>query len=175
MLSLIACSTQKQGNSNTYIQREYINQKQTGRDGTLTWYEDERAGAAYNKEAYKHVLASRNSELLTDHSPEPDISDNPENVIEKIKVKSYSIYETRRWERFCGTGKMDSKDWDFIAKEGREHIPEQLKDNCSPPSYTRQDYIKAWENTCSNTKRRAGESVILNNTIRPPNICKTKS
>lgn len=176
--SLAGCSSQDVVTGPSYTQRVYTTHKPTGRDETLTWYETERGGAAYNEEAYRHVLAQRNSELLTDHSPEPAetfaLNSDPASaakVVDHAMFRSYSIYELSRWERFCGAGKMDEKDWDFVSKEGRENVPPNLLENCMPPSYTRQEYIDAWKASCHGQTLTSAQRVIQSKTVRPNGIC----
>lgn len=170
---LAGCSSHEVYQPSEYSQRVYTTEKPVGKDTTLTWYNDERSGAAYNAEAYKHVLAKRNTAELADHSPEPSLihPNDPASAINQVTTKSYTVYETQRWERFCGAGKMDSMDWDFVAQEGRENIPEQLKEMCTPPAYTRQEYIEAWKASCGNNTPTASQSVIRENTISPRDVC----
>lgn len=144
----------------------------TSKDETVTWNNKARRGAAYSEPGYRHVLADRNVGSLQDTPPEPSISANPAEVIQRAtSIKSYSVYEMGRWERFCGHGAMDSKDWDFIAREGRDNIPETLRADCSAPAYTRQDYIAAWKSKCDGAEASTQDLVIRNTTIAPPRIC----
>lgn len=144
----------------------------TSKDETLAWNNKARRGAVYSEKGYRHVLADRNVGSLQDIPPEPSISANPADVIQRAtSMKSYSVYEMQRWERFCGHGAMDSKDWDFIAREGRSNIPESLKQDCSAPAFTRQDYIAAWESKCDGSDASTQDLVIRNTTISPPKLC----
>ena len=159
--------------------------RDTVREKTVLWTEEKRGGAAYNKKGYRHVLyASRNIKRLDDHPTVADAVVTLSYTLDPIAnsgklesdaidaaFKSYSVYETSRWERFCGDGKMDIKDWNFVAKEGREFVPEQLKENCNTPAYTRQDYISAWQATCDDGKATESQVIIRKSTIRPPEIC----
>ncbi len=144
----------------------------TSKDETVTWKNRARRGAAYSEPGYRHVLADRNIGTLQDTPPKPSISANPAEVIQRATlIKSYSVYEMGRWERFCGHGAMDSKDWDFIAREGRDSIPGTLRADCSAPAYTRQDYIAAWKSKCDGSKASTQTLAIRNMTIAPPRIC----
>jgi hypothetical protein len=155
-------------------------------ENTLSWYEDERGGAAYREKGYRHVLfSSRNLKRLEDHSPagdsngllethpaaKTDLAKDSALSIESAAFKSYSMYETGRWERFCGAGKMDSRDWDFIAEQGREFVPAELREDCAAPAYTRQDYLAAWKSTCAGGKPSSAEKVIRQQTLRPAHVC----
>ena len=187
IIILAGCSSQETYHPPEYTQRVYVNEKPVGMDGTVVWEEDERSGAAYNKSAYRHVLGSRNSIELSDHAPETSLtllnveqthlSDNGintdiiSNSVKHVTIKSYSVYETRRWERFCGAGKMGSLDWDFISMEGRENIPEHLQNNCTPPAFTRQEYIEAWNISCGKTPLTESQKVIRHSTLPPKGHC----
>ncbi|MFC1336956.1 MAG: hypothetical protein G8D89_21565 [gamma proteobacterium symbiont of Clathrolucina costata] len=185
LIVLAGCSSQHI-HAPDYSQRVYTNEKPVGLDNTLTWDEDKRNGAAYNQAGYNHVLGPRNVDDLVDHPPETSIPALPAEVIrqsgealnagmiaeavKQVAMKSYSIYETQRWERFCGAGKMDSLDWNFVAKEGRENVPEQLKGNCTPPTFTRQEYLDAW-GVCGNTPLTEAQKIIRKTTIAPGGRC----
>lgn len=144
----------------------------TSKDETITWNNQSRRGAAYSEQGYRHVLANRNVGALHDEPAETAISDNPIEVLKRtVTLRSYSVYEMERWERFCGHGKMDSKDWEFVAHEGRENIPEVLRSNCSAPAYTRQQYIAAWKSSCTSVTSSPYDQAILSSTIAPPAVC----
>jgi len=172
-LFLSGCSSQETYQAPQYTKRIYTTTTTVGKDTTLAWYDSERAGAAYNKEGYRHVLTKRNTLILADNAPEPleVITNSPINAIKKLYIKSYSIYETERWERFCGDENMNSEDWKFIAREGRENVPEQLEKHCNPPPYTRQEYINAWKASCDEQVISVALEVIRLNSIAPHNIC----
>ncbi|MBX2808166.1 MAG: hypothetical protein KTR20_05985 [Cellvibrionaceae bacterium] len=157
-----------------YTQREYTQIKPTAMDNTLTWNQAVRAGSAYRGAAYYHVLGTRTPEQLQDHPNKPAIAigNTPGDAIERALKRSYSIYETQRWERFCGGGKMDSRDWDFVASQGRSNIPEQLAASCTPPAYTRQDYLTTWAAYCAKDELSVAQSLIKKATIAPPDSCK---
>lgn len=171
-ITLTGCSSQEIYQPE-YSQRVYSIEKPVGKDTTLAWYNGERLGAAYTTEAYKHVLTKRNTAKLTDLSPGFSfmLPNDPASTINQVKTKSYTVYETQRWERFCGEGKMDSRDWDFVAQEGRENIPEQLKEVCTPPAYTRQEFIEAWQASCGNNPPTASQAIIREKTIAPSDVC----
>lgn len=144
----------------------------TSKDETLTWDQHQRSGAAYSQAAYHHVLGLRNTRSLSDSPPAVSISATPSEVIKRVtRLQSYSVYELERWERFCGHGMMDSKDWEFISIEGRDNIPENLKTQCSPPSFTRQDYLASWKSKCRGADLSVQDQHILRTTLQPGNIC----
>ncbi|MBX2807149.1 MAG: hypothetical protein KTR20_00825 [Cellvibrionaceae bacterium] len=156
-----------------YSQREYRDIKPTAWANTLTWNQRTRAGSAYRGEAYYHVLGERTVGKLEDHANQLSITDQPAESIQHSIQTSYSVYENQRWERFCGTGKMNSKDWDFIANEGRSNIPEHLANDCLPPAYTRQDYLTTWAAYCAKTPLTQAQSLIKKATIAPPDSCQS--
>jgi len=171
---LSGCSTQEIYQPPEYTQRVYTNEKPVGLDNTVTWSKTHRSGAAYNQENYRHILGVRNVAILSDHAPEPaqiTLSSEPAEAVERT-IKSYSVYESQRWERFCGAAKMDSRDWDFISTEGRENLPDHFKQNCTPPAFTRQDYLSAWAASCGNaTPLSKGHKIIRNSTLPPKGRC----
>jgi len=145
---------------------------------TTQWSDRHRSGAALNQEGYRFVLAkNRNSNILDEQSKEVLIPINPietalDHVNDDEPIRSYSIYETQRWERFCGFGKkMDIRDWDFIAQQGREFVPEHLKSSCKPKAYTRIDYIAAWQASCDVGELSTSDKIIRAETIRPVDVC----
>lgn len=168
---LVSCASHDQLDTHT-DHVDVSKTKTTSKDETITWNTQSRRGAAYSEQGYRHVLADRNVGTLHDQPAEPTISDNPIEVLKRTtSLKSYSVYEMARWERFCGHGKMDSKDWEFVATEGRENIPEVLRSNCSAPAYTRQQYIAAWKSSCSSVTSSPYDQAIRNSTVAPPAVC----
>ena len=165
-------STEVSSISLGYSQRNYTNIKPPGKDPTLTWYHSERGGAAYREEAYRHVLAARNATDLADHASEPTFTAHAAAAVATV-THSYSIYETQRWERFCGAGKMDIEDWDFVAQEGRSNVPAELEATCTPPAFTRQEFLEAWKATCAGGTPTPAQEHIRNATVAPDGICNT--
>lgn len=174
VVGLAACSSDESIEPANYSLREYINTKPTSMPATLAWNDAERGGAAIRQESYYHVVGRQNVSDLKDVSPDSTLPLTPEASIQRsTKVVSYSIYEMQRWERFCGHGKMNSKDWDFVASEGRENIPYHLIAECTAPTYTRQDYIDAWTASCHGGKPTPAQTIIRNSSIPPKNNCKS--
>ncbi len=167
--------------------RHFLNIHHPVKDGTLEYVESKRLGAAYGVTGYTHVLAIRDDGELNDEALKAKSVDSTtdlfslENadsaaidsakIIEKVDKKSYSIYEMSRWERFCGHGNMDERDWAFIAKQGRNNLPIELVPTCVEPAYTRQDYLAAWSAICISEDTDMF-SIIRNQTIPPKNHCK---
>lgn len=173
ILSLAACSTQEAVVPSGYSLRTYINVKPTSMAPTTAWSEAERGGAAIREQSYHHVVGRQNVSELKDLSPEPVISLDPATSIQRTtKIVSYSVYEMQRWERFCGQGKMNARDWEFVATQGRENIPFHLIADCKSPSYTRQDYLDAWKASCHGGKTSPAQKLIRAATIPPSNFCK---
>lgn len=170
VLLLSACSSTSTVVATDHSQRTYTNEKPTALDTTLTWYNKERSGAAVNDEGYRHVLGHQNVEIISDEPAEPVIPSTPIDAAKKISKQSYSVYEMSRWERFCGAGKMDERDWDFVAKEGRGNLPETLAKKCAYPSFTRQEYLAAWEAECSG-EITTSQKIILEKTLKPASVC----
>lgn len=170
VLLLSACSSTSTVVATDHSQRTYINEKPTTLDTTLTWNDKQRSGAAINDEGYRHVLGRQNVEIIADEPAELVIPSNPMDAAKKISRQSYSVYEMSRWERFCGAGKMDERDWDFVAKEGRGNLPETLAKNCAYPSFTRQEYLAAWKAQCSG-EITTSQKLILEKTLEPSSTC----
>jgi hypothetical protein len=172
LLFLSACSSTSTTTvvATDYSHRTYTNEKPTALDTSLTWYNKQRSGAAINEEGYQHVLGHQNIEILADEPAEPLIPSTPADAAKTVSKKSYSVYEMSRWERFCGAGKMDETDWDFVAKEGRGNVPETLDKKCDYPSFTRQEYLAAWKANCLG-ETTAIQKVILEKTLKPASTC----
>lgn len=167
--------------------RHFLNIHNPVKDVTLEFFESKRLGAAYGVNGYRHVLAIRKSSELNDEALNATSVDSTtdifslknadsividsQRIVEKVNKKSYSIYETSRWERFCGYGKMDERDWVFIAEQGRSNLPVELVSTCVEPAYTRQDYLAAWNAICMNEDTEMF-SIIRNQTVSPKNHCK---
>lgn len=175
VILLTACSSQEVFQSAQYSKKTYLSEKPVSLDTTVTWNNDQRVGAAYKAEAYTHVLRQQNYVDIVDIPPASTSSvekfQNPSDTINNAINKSYSIYELQRWERFCGKGKMNSKDWDFIAIEGRNNIPVHLKSKCTPSAFSRQDYIHAWKEFCYGETLTLEHKIIVENTMRPNDKC----
>jgi hypothetical protein len=176
VILLTACSYQEVLQSAQYSKKTYISEKPVGIDTTVTWNSDQRVGAAYKSEAYTHVLGQQNASDIVDIPPTSTSSverfQNPSNAIKNAVNNGYSIYELQRWERFCGKGKMNAKDWDFIAIEGRHNLPEHLKPACTPPSFSRNDYLHAWQRFCSTGAISREDAFVINHTDSPHEECK---
>jgi hypothetical protein len=146
----------------------------TGKDETVTWVGHTRTGAAYSQASYRQVLANQNTFTISDRPAQlPRYSNKPADVIERVSsLQSYSIYEMARWERYCGHGKMDEKDWEFVASQGRNNVPDTLKALCNPPAFSRQDYAAAWKRSCGGSEPSTFDQAIRSITVAPANICR---
>lgn len=176
---LSACGSKPQKPVHEYTQRVYLTEHDVSKDYTTEWRDTERAGSALREEGYRHVLAKNQYEDLTDNAPTGNVESytfltNPEEALVNtngFQTRSYSIYEMKRWQRFCGAGKMNSKDWDFIARVGRENVPEELSVDCVSKSYTRQDYLRAWTSDCDSKEPSRADLIIRNQSIMPKLRC----
>ena len=174
---------------NAPITRQYSNVHNPVKESTVALFERTRAGAAIDPSGYALVVVTeRATEELIDKPVQSKSADEAANnlslvssqntaidtarLIQKVSKKSYSIYEMSRWERFCGHGDMDERDWDFVAKQGRVNLPESLSGECTEPTYTRQDYIKAWDADCVG-KDTEEFKIIRSQTISPKTTCKS--
>ena len=167
--------------------RQYSNVHHPVKESTVALFGVESAGAAISKGGYSFVVvtersigelkdkpvraksadeAAKNLSLINSENPTIDSA----KIVQRVSKKSYSVYEMSRWERFCGYGDMDERDWAFVAKQGRENLPESLSSECTEPTYTRQDYIKAWDATC-NDEDLEEYVIIRKQTISPKGIC----
>lgn len=175
VILLTACSSQEILQSAQYSKKTYLSEKPVGLDTTVTWNNDQRVGAAYSAETYTHVLGQQKSTDIIDIPPASISSleqfKNPSDIAKNAINKSYSIYELQRWERFCGKGKMNSKDWDFIAIKGQHNLPEHLKAACTPPSFSRKDYLHAWQRFCSTGVISREDAFVINHTVPPHEEC----
>ncbi len=167
--------------------RHFSNIHHPVKDGTLEFVESKRLGAAYGVKGYTHVLAIREDGELNDEALKAKSADlttdlfslessdsaviDSAKIIEKVDKISYSIYEMSRWERFCGHGNMDERDWVFIAKQGRNNLPVELASRCTEPAYTRQDYLAAWNAICIDEDTEMF-FIIRNQSISPKAHCK---
>lgn len=147
------------------------NNKQTVRFGNIGL-----GGATQRQPAYIHVLASEFTEKnLINYQNEKIIDNNNFQTEIHKSTRGYSIYELARWERYCSNKKMDESDWNFIAKELKtdNEIAYKLINNCTPPSFTLDDYKEAWNHFCTNETLSSTEIKIINNTFKPKSqICK---
>jgi len=173
LILVVGCTSQEVIHPAGYTQRVYIDSKPTAKSGTIAHFSNRRLGAAYSEDSYLHVLGTRNVVELQDHAPEASFIIDPIENLQKTTLRSYSVYEMSRWERFCGTGPMDKLDWDFIATEGRDNLPETLRVNCTQPTYTRQDYFAAWKASCNEGTPSDAQSRIRNASVSPGKICGT--
>lgn len=175
VILLTACSSQEVFQSAQYSKKTYMSEKPVGLDSTTTWNNAQRVGAAYSAESYTHVLGQKKSADIIDIPPTSTSVEqfNISSDIAKNAInKSYSIYELQRWERFCGKAKMGESDWDFIAIEGRDNLPEHLEPTCRPPAFSRQEYLNAWKEFCQNRGALAeGKKTIVESTKKPHDIC----
>lgn len=156
----------------TLTQVVFVNEKPAGKDTTLYEYSNTRTGAAYNQEGYRHVLSQRETVTLADHAPVAVIQPR-ESTVPAVpsQIRSYTVYENARWSRFCGHGKMTEADWDFVATEGRDRLPEHLQENCQPPAFTRQDYLTAWSAGCGAGEVSESNRIIRDKTEAPAEAC----
>lgn len=171
-VSIFGCSQQKAVSNHHLQSRTTIDT--TSKDPTLAHKPITRSGPAYSQPGFRHVLAKRTTTLLQDESPSnilPSSSSESIQVAKSISVISFSIYEMQIWERFCGSDRMNSRDWEFISTSGRDNMPNQLQDTCNPPAYTRQDYLSAWEHSCKSKSLTARDLLIQSQTISPANLC----
>lgn len=184
------CSNnEKVTHSNEPTIRQYSNVHHPVKESTVALHEETRTGAAIGAAGYIFVVATeRSTSKLEDTPVIASNADDAANklslvssenaaidaakLVDKINKKSFSIYEMSRWERFCGHGKMDERDWAFVADQGRENLPESLKKECTEPTYTRQDYIDAWDAQCSD-KDTEEYDLIRARTISPEITCKS--
>jgi len=152
------------------------------RDTALTLDKKSRSGAAYVEGGYTHVLATRNDTKLNDRQSalvDPNdpkaIADEAKSLLDgQTKKRDASIYTSARWERFCGQGKMTADDWDFIADQGRDAIPANLKDSCIQPDYLRKEYFAAWMATdCETEADTQRYAMIRSQSITPNMACPT--
>jgi hypothetical protein len=146
----------------------------TGKDPTTTWISHTRTGGAYSQSAYRQVLGNQNMGTISDlPTQSPRYSNKPADVIERANsLQSYSIYELARWQRYCGHDKMNAKDWDFVASQGRSNMPETLKSQCNSPAFTRSEYLAAWKRFCDGGTPSDFDQVIRTTTIAPGNNCR---
>lgn len=165
-------------------QKEFVNIKETQRENTTR--EDKRrlSGAAYEQEAYRHVLAKRRVEPFKDGerqiSSENQTGRNTNaklgtssNQNEVGRIHGYSIYELSRWERYCGKrGKMDRLDWEFVNREGIKNMPDNLIGHCQSPKYSYTEYLSAWDNYCRKTPLNDNEKLITRTTHAPGKCAK---
>lgn len=145
----------------------------TGKDETATWVGHTRTGAAYSQTACRQVLANHNIGTINDlPADSPRYSNKPADVIERASLlQSYSIYEMTRWQRYCDHGKMDEKDWEFVASQGRNNVPDTLKSLCNPPAFGRYEYLAAWKRSCDGSEPSTYDHAICRTTIAPNKIC----
>lgn len=182
-LIFVGCSSQPEKKPE-YSQKEFVNIKATQRDNTTR--EDKRrlSGAAYEQEAYRHVLAKRRVEPFKDGerhiSSENQTSRNMNQKLgsspsenEVGRIHGYSIYELSRWERYCGKrGKMDRLDWEFVDREGIKNMPDNLIGNCQAPQFSYTDYLRAWDNYCLKKSLTESEKLITRKTHAPGKCAK---
>jgi len=167
--------------------RQYTNIHHPVQDATLYFETEKRVGAAYNTTSYIHVLTPKRATSKLEDLPNK--AQTADGVASKLSIKdsksssidaaksiqkatqvSYSIYEMTRWEHYCGHGKMNEKDWAFVADQGRDNLPKELKEQCTVPAYTRQDYLKAWNATCSDSDLNSYK-IIREKTLAPAKLC----
>lgn len=178
IVSLIAGCAKEELEPADYSEKVLLDAKPVSRDSTYQWHDLERGGAAYRGKEYQQVLATRVTEKVVDDRPvsqSPTIITKPFEHATSTAIKSFSVYEMSRWERFCGKGKMDVKDWDFVAQQGRENVPADLAHNCAPPPYSRKEYIAAWKVSCTNgAVPSKQQNIIRRETIGPKDVCTMK-
>ncbi len=175
--------------NNAPTTRQYSNIHNPVKESTVALFERARAGGAITTSSYSLVVVTeRATDELIDNPVHSTSADEVANnlslvssekpaidatrLVQKLNTKSYSIYEMSRWERFCGHGDMDEHDWAFVAKQGRENLPESLSGECTEPTYTRQDYIKAWDADCPGEDTEEFK-IIRSQTISPKTTCKS--
>ena len=169
--SIFGCSQQGGVPQQDHVYRTITT---TSKDPTLLNKPVFRSGPAYVQSGFRHVLAERRVTRPQEDSTDDTFPISPAQSIhaaKTISVISFSIYEMQSWERFCGSDRINSKDWEFISSVGRHNIPELLQDNCIPPDYTHQDYLSAWEKSCSNTSLTTTDRLIQSKTISPEVSC----
>ena len=177
--------------SHEYQQRVYLSEHNRIKDMATSHYVQERGGAAYREDSYQYVLGVRTGSELFDTPKHDELDTLPKgaakdgiatpfsHLVDPVTAlknaqytghgltQSYSIYEMKRWNRFCGPEKITRKDFEFIAKVGRANVPKELKANCQQPGFTRQDYLAAWDSGCSDKGLTVGQRVIRSQTVSP--------
>jgi hypothetical protein len=175
-LAMTGCASYKSPPDSAYSLREFQNEKPVGRDSTVARLPASRGGAAYRPEGYEQVVGFRAVGEVVDvpvaTEAAPAVTDPLGNAAAAATRKSYSAYELRRWERFCGSGKMDERDWAFVTKEGRNSLPEFMLLDCNEPTFNEADYRTAWKTICTpNHTISASQRAILDKTLPPKNHC----
>lgn len=182
---LVGCTADLPELDSAYGVRKYSNTKPTRLDATVAVSNRERGGAAFREAEYLHTLGHQKSvDFVKSGAAEGNQNFDVTKPIESAarlsrsssdepKVQtSYSIYEMSRWERYCGHGKMDEKDWKFVKHEGKESLPEILVVGCNPPSYSFDEYVAAWKKQCQAPNYlTTQETMIVNSTVGPENVC----
>lgn len=175
--ALTACSTTDEALPSPYSLKEFTNVKPVSRDATTALMVTERGGAAVREGGFEHVVAKREYANTSGSTQSFTPTTSPAEALKRAKVRSYSIYELSRWERFCGLDgrKMDYRDWEFISQEGTESVPLHMIGDCKPKSYTREEYLNAWRNSCNQGSAQAKDLRIQHETLKPPGICESRS
>jgi len=153
--------------------------KPTGRYLTSTWQKEARGGAAMSAAGYRHVLSTTKRYTVLTDTPASNfnvMSLTPAESVEVAKaanIISYSIYEMKSWERFCGiqNEKIKERDWKYINRVGRDNVPKELSGSCAQVAYSYQDYLDAWEVDCSETPPSDAQQIIRKGTEPPSGLC----
>lgn len=180
-IGLFSCSSSDTKKGTSYTIKEYVNVKPTALDNTSSNDSHRRAGAAIEASDYHHVLGRRSIESLPNDAFDHDIHPAEDSSLSKTnridspavanEITSYSIYELKHWDNFCGTkDKMNKGDWDFIERVGKNNLPKEYADKCNAPSYSRSDYLIAWDLFCNSRPLTQLDTLITANTI-PPHKC----
>lgn len=153
---------------------------QVNRVLTLAWDNDGRGGAVVRQPAYIHVL---NEPFNLSAQQEPAVPTTgldihaAEKALETLAQltpqpanRGYSLYEIKRWERFCDGGEgMDERDWKFILSEGGlSGVPGGM--DCNPPTFDYDDYLSAWTRFCESNAPTRNDRDIIRQTARPRSV-----
>lgn len=173
-ITLAGCSS-ADSKDKKFHEKHYVNIKPTARDATTSNDPERVAGAAIEAADYHHVLAKHRVEQLPD-----DAFDGAAKILEKSTpadkaqlepigtIHSYSVYEMQRWNRYCGKGgKMDKRDWEFITREGKKNLPDELIGDCKAPTFTQSEYLNAWDTYCKKNQLTESERRITLATHSP--------
>ncbi|MCG8028171.1 MAG: hypothetical protein N0E40_09475 [Candidatus Thiodiazotropha taylori] len=122
-------------------------------NSTVSWEEMSLSGAVYKQAHYRHVLALRKvKDLNSDGSIEKNVSDEK------------TLYEEEIWQIYCTDGRLNEYHWKTIARKGIGSMPKEMVNMCTPPGYTYNEYITAWNKYCEGNKLKRSERIIVDKT-----------
>lgn len=152
--------------------------QRTNRELTLAWDNQGRAGAAVHQPDYVHVLSNDHDwqEISAPYgAARPGSGQRHQSRTLTLSVmdhsqagKGFSVYEMRRWERYCDNGKgMDEDDWNFVALDDYAP-PLDVLGTCVTPGYKYADYLDAWTRFCTGSPEYTSlDKDIVTNSVRP--------